>query len=415
MNIFEKEFAHHPRRDVCPRSIIRVKPLDEETESMEVTDEKKNTGKKYRGPESALYTAIYPSVCITKVFGLAPYDFKDDQMVPSNICLVFSIAFMTIYCYIMYIVYLRFTTLKRENPVFGVVETTKVIVNYMVAMYELISTIITRKAFIRIWNNLQNFDEKLSQLGYPRNETKTEIVCWAFLIGQTIVWTIVNQSGMYAFTETWLFNISYMCIYVGTAVSVYKFFGMVTFIGQRFCQLNQIARENLPPRVGYKSSTVSRKTVQDLHGELMSFGEALDSLYTWPLLFWLINLSVHSVSNLYFFIDWLILTPWTDTTWLLLSNVWSWLIAFIIQLLAVHISCDYATTEANSMGAILVEWDSRMIRRFPYDDTVRSSLHFLNRRLRFSAGGLFDVNLSLLCSIVGVLSSYLIILLQFPA
>lgn len=129
MNIFEKEFAHHPRRDVCPRSIIRVKPIDEETTSAEVTDEIiKKTGKKYRGPESALYTAIYPSVCITRVFGLAPYDFTDDQMVPSNICLLFSFAFMSIYCYIMYIVYLRFTTLKREKPVFGVVETTKVII-----------------------------------------------------------------------------------------------------------------------------------------------------------------------------------------------------------------------------------------------------------------------------------------------
>nr|XP_012152351.1 PREDICTED: putative gustatory receptor 28a isoform X2 [Megachile rotundata] len=370
MNIFEKEFAHHPRREVYSRSIIRVKPFDAESTSAKVTDEKKNAKKKYHGPESPLYTAIYPSVCITKVFGLAPYDFTDDQMV---------------------------------------------IVNYLVAMYELVATIVTRKSFIRIWNDLQNFDEKLNQLGYPRNETKTEIVCWVLLISQTIVWIVVNQSGMYAFDETWSFNISYMTIYIGTAVSVYKFFAMVTFLGQRFHQLNEIARENLPPQVGYHSSIVSRKTIQDLHGELMLYGEALDSLYTWPLLFWLINLSVHSVSSLYFFIDWMILSPWTNSTWLLLFNVWSWLLVFMIQLLVLHIGCDYTTTQANSMAAILVEWDARVIKRFPYDDTIRTSLHFLNRRLRFSAGGLFDVKLSLLSSIVGMLSTYLIILLQFPA
>ncbi|XP_003708225.2 uncharacterized protein LOC100881072 [Megachile rotundata] len=415
MNIFEKEFAHHPRREVYSRSIIRVKPFDAESTSAKVTDEKKNAKKKYHGPESPLYTAIYPSVCITKVFGLAPYDFTDDQTVPSNICLIFSFTFMTIYCYIIYVVYLRFTTLKREKLVFGVVETTKVIVNYLVAMYELVATIVTRKSFIRIWNDLQNFDEKLNQLGYPRNETKTEIVCWVLLISQTIVWIVVNQSGMYAFDETWSFNISYMTIYIGTAVSVYKFFAMVTFLGQRFHQLNEIARENLPPQVGYHSSIVSRKTIQDLHGELMLYGEALDSLYTWPLLFWLINLSVHSVSSLYFFIDWMILSPWTNSTWLLLFNVWSWLLVFMIQLLVLHIGCDYTTTQANSMAAILVEWDARVIKRFPYDDTIRTSLHFLNRRLRFSAGGLFDVKLSLLSSIVGMLSTYLIILLQFPA
>ncbi|XP_076160911.1 gustatory receptor for sugar taste 43a [Ptiloglossa arizonensis] len=315
----------------------------------------------------------------------------------------------------MYVVFLRFIITKREKSIVAAVETAKVIVNYLVAMYELVLTVFHQRTFLGIWNALQDYDERLERLGYPRKETKVEIWVWVLLVGQTIAWTVVNLSGMYAYEEAWLFNVSYMCTYVGTAVSVYKFVGMVSFVGQRFHQLNRIAKENLPPRVGYKSVTVSRKTIQDLHNELMSIAELLNLVCSWSLLFWLGNLCVHSVSNLYFIIDWLMLSPWSEIPWALVFNMWSWLVVYISQLLALHIACDYAITEANSMGAIVVEWDARVTKRFPNDDSVRTSLHFLNRRLRFSAGGLFDVNLPLLCSIVGVLSTYLIILLQFPA
>ncbi|XP_015435782.1 PREDICTED: gustatory receptor 68a-like [Dufourea novaeangliae] len=394
---------------------IQVKPFDVDIVYAELTALAKSRVKNYHGPDSALYSAIYPLVCVTRLFGLAPYDFTADRMTVSNVYLVFSLAFLAIYSYIMYIVFLRLVSLKRAKSILSVVETTKVIVNYMVAMYELVSCVFRREKFVRIWNALEDYDERIARLGYPRDETRTGIAAWALLIDQTVIWILVNQSGMYAFMETWFFNVSYMCTYVGTAVSVYKFVGMVSFVGQRFHQLNRITRDNLPARVGYKSTTLSRKTIQELHEELMSIAEGLGSLYSWSLLFWLGNLSVHSVSNLYFICDWMIVTLRTDIAFPLIVNMSIWLIGFITQLLMVNICCDYAITEANSMGGILVEWDARVIGRFPHDDSVRASLYLLTRRLQFSAGGLFDVNLPLLFSIVSQLSTYLIILLQFPA
>ncbi|XP_054007391.1 uncharacterized protein LOC128891697 isoform X4 [Hylaeus anthracinus] len=331
MALLERNTSVNPltRKDLVRNIKARVKPFDVETTFVELNAEKKNRGKKYRGPDSPLYSAIYPLVCIMKVFGLAPYDFAGDRMTVSNICLVLSLAFLVLYSYIIYMVYLRFIDTKRDKSIVAVVETVKVIVNYLVAMYELVSTVFSRRSFLRIWNALQDLDERLASLGYPLKETKTKIAVWALLVIQTVVWTIINLSGIYAYSEKWSFNVSYMCIYLGTTMSVYKFAGMTFFVGQRFHQLNRMARENLPPKIGYKSTTISRK--------------------------------------------------------------------------------------ANSMGAIVLEWDARVIKRFPHDDSVRTSLHFLNRRLRFNAGGLFDINLPLLCSIVGVLSTYLVILLQFPA
>ncbi|XP_003490866.3 uncharacterized protein LOC100746938 [Bombus impatiens] len=413
--LMEKELPRYPRKEVLPLSKTRVKPFDVESTLAEVTEARKCHARKYHGPDSVLYSAIYPIVSIMKALGLAPYDFTGDQLVPSNFYLLFSFVCMAIYSYCIRNVCIRFLAVKREKMILNVVETAKVLVNYLIAMYDLISVIFARKAFCRIWNALQDFDERLSQLGYPRKEVKTRIAAWVLLIVQIVVWTVINQSGMFAFNESWLFNMSYMCLYVTNASSVYKFFGMASFLGQRFHQLNQIARDNLPSRVGYKSTSVSRKTIQELHDELMVSGESLGSLYSWSLFFWLGNLSVHIISNLYLIIDWIIVTNAYSLPWPVIFNTSSWLSGYMGQLLALHLVCDYTITEANFMAVTLVEWDARVVERYPHKDTVRTTLHFLNRRLHFSAGGLFDVKLSLLCSIVGVMSTYLIILLEFPS
>ncbi|XP_050471877.1 uncharacterized protein LOC126864507 [Bombus huntii] len=413
--LMEKELPRYPRKEVLPLSKTRVKPFDVESTLSDVTEARKCHARKYHGPDSLLYSAIYPIVSIMKALGLAPYDFTGDQLVPSNFYLLFSFVCMGTYSYCIRNVCIRFLAVKREKMILNVVETAKVLVNYLIAMYDLISVIFARKAFCRIWNALQDFDERLSQLGYPRKEVKTRIAAWVLLIVQIVVWTVINQSGMFAFNESWLFNMSYMCLYVTNASSVYKFFGMASFLGQRFHQLNQIARDNLPSRVGYKSTSVSRKTIQELHDELMVSGESLGSLYSWSLFFWLGNLSVHIISNLYLIIDWIIVTNAYSLSWPVIFNTSSWLSGYMGQLLALHLVCDYTITEANFMAVTLVEWDARVVERYPHKDTVRTTLHFLNRRLHFSAGGLFDVKLSLLCSIVGVMSTYLIILLEFPS
>lgn len=126
MRMFQKEFAHCRRRQVVPLNKPRTTPFDVETTYAEVVREKKNHARKYHGPDSQLYSAIYPLVCIMKVFGLAPYDFRGDEIVPSNACLLISFAVMALYCYIMHIVYIRFISFKRKKAFLNVVETTKV-------------------------------------------------------------------------------------------------------------------------------------------------------------------------------------------------------------------------------------------------------------------------------------------------
>lgn len=136
----------------------------------------------------------------------------------------------------------------------------QVIINYSVVIYELGLTIFMRRSFTRTWNALQDYDEGVRQLGYPRKETRTMIVAWILTIVTTTVWTLVNRSGMYAFLESWSYNTGYMLSYVAASLALYKFVAMAYFLGQRFHHLNTIAIKNLPsPSSRERTTHVSRK------------------------------------------------------------------------------------------------------------------------------------------------------------
>lgn len=86
----------------------------------------------------------------------------------------------------------------------------------------------------------------------------------------------------------------------------------------------------------------------------MIFGESLGSLYSWSLFFWLGNLSIHIISNLYLIIDWIIATNGYNLSWPLIFNMSSWLVGYVGQLLALHIVCDYTITEVTSIASPIV-------------------------------------------------------------
>ncbi|XP_066586800.1 putative gustatory receptor 2a isoform X2 [Prorops nasuta] len=377
---------------------------------------KKKRLKRLRGPDSPLCTTLYPMICMMRIFGLAPYGYCEDRLVPYNYYLSFSLISASLYTYIIYVVYVRFNGLTRDKPLLGSTETVKVFSNYFVALFDIIHTITYRQRFVRIWNILQDFDENVRQLGYPGSEKNTKIWAWAIVAFHTLIWTLVNRMGMYAFGEKWIYNFSYMLIYLATFVSVYKFVGMVLLLGQRFKHLNSIAERNIPPRIvdNEAASILGIKTIENLHNDLMIAGEELALLYSWCLIFWLGNLSIHTVSNIFFIIDWLMPQAWENVTWSLIFCLNIWLVAFVSQLIALNFSCDYASTAANAIRPIMMEWQLQLSRHNK-DISPKTTLHFINRTLQFSAAGCFSVDLPLLRSIAALLSTYLVILLQFPA
>lgn len=86
---------------------------------------KKQQAKKLRGPDSPFFMSIWPMFYIMRVFGLTPYYFSQDRLVPSNIYLIFTAIAATLYTYIFYVVIRRTFAIERDEDNNGAVQATE--------------------------------------------------------------------------------------------------------------------------------------------------------------------------------------------------------------------------------------------------------------------------------------------------
>lgn len=80
---------------------------------------------KFRGEDSQLFQAISPAFYIIRVFGLGPYHFSGERLVPSNVHLIFSLIGLLFNSYVTIVVLIRFS-IKGNQPILGVTEQVKV-------------------------------------------------------------------------------------------------------------------------------------------------------------------------------------------------------------------------------------------------------------------------------------------------
>ncbi|XP_051158939.1 gustatory receptor for sugar taste 43a-like [Leptopilina boulardi] len=376
---------------------------------------KRQVNDKFYGPYSSLFEVVSPIFYIIRVLGLAPYRFCENRLVSSNAHLFFSFSAIFINTYVTIMTFLRFLNDDDKKIVLTTTERGKesVVSNYFTMMFDLTMTIMTRNQFVIIWNIIQDFDYKTNNLGFFQNEKKTKFYSWIILIGSFLIWLYINQTGMYAFMENFVQNFSYMYGYIGTGFSVFKFSGIVAILGQRFKHLNKITNDSSSSESTCASSSkVDQKVLEKLRSDLMKASEKLNSLYYWSLLLWLFNLSFHIISGIYFFIQWLKRDDGIVDL-IIYCCLGGWIISFIIQLILLHYACHFTCSEANRMGYILLNWRRWQSYHDPKRD-FESTIHLMNYKLNFSAGGCCYVNLPLLRKIAGLLTTYLIILLQLP-
>ncbi|XP_058803414.1 uncharacterized protein LOC131671187 isoform X2 [Phymastichus coffea] len=355
-----------------------------------------------RGSESPLYEAVSPALYVVRAFGLAPYRYPPGNRPPrlraSGPYCLYSLLWASLYSWIVVTALMRFGGLDRDKPVLGVTENGKLVLNYVTALAELVLTVGRRRQFARVWNGIQDFDESF-QLGRDglggRLLRLSRLWVWLSLVASAGVWTAINQLGMHAFDESYLQNVGYMLTYVGTYIATLKFVGMVFLLGQRFAYLNRLLAAQclvrpagLPPT---QRNHALAKKVETWYNNLLSTSEMLSELYSWSLFLFLLNLFCHAVSNMYFFTIWTIIDPSYLKNLKVVLCLFTWLVVYLLQLLLLHVSCHFTSVEH-----------------------FRSTLHYLNRRLKFTAAGCFDVNLPLLTTTFGHLTTYLVILLQIP-
>ncbi|CAG5090461.1 Similar to gustatory receptor 56, partial [Cotesia congregata] len=347
----------------------------------------------YSGSNSPLYTSICPIVYAARMFGLAPYEFKDNKLVPSDTYVSFTFFWFIVYTYFIWGYLEGFSSSKQnKKATLTYTESAKTVSNYIVAITDLIVCMVTRKQIAWIWNKIQDYDQAMRDLGHARTEKKACMLAW-FIIGFNIVlWAVINNLGMTAFDESFLYNASYLIVYVGAATAVTKFSGLVLILGQRFKQLNEIAKSNVyKTRWIHADPIIDDKLVDFLHSELTTIGNKLNYVYRWSLILWLGNLSFHSVCCSYFVMDWVLQgNIYPD----LINCLLAWFASTVTQLFLIDYSCHYTSSEANCMSYIMLGW-KRWLYTHDSKMDVETSVHLMNRQLHFSAGGCFHINLPL--------------------
>ncbi|KAF7989426.1 hypothetical protein HCN44_008100 [Aphidius gifuensis] len=289
---------------------------------------------KSSGHESTLYKSIHPLVIIFRSFGISPYEFNDrNKLVLSYKNMIYTFLFIIIYTLSIWSVCSKLTGVDRNGKsIFGNIEIVKALSNYIVVMIDIIMTLLTIKKFTKIYNMIQSYDEIINSMGYINNEKKTGILVWLIISFNIVIWLAINQAGMNAFDQSFVDNLIYMIIYVGSSVSVTKFSLIAWVLSTRFAHLNFIANENI----------IDGIFIERLYDVLMTSGEQLEFIYSWSLILWLGNLTLHIVSDLYFLSDGILEV---NISYSLMSCLLAWLSTFIWQIILLNWACHTASHE----------------------------------------------------------------------
>ncbi|KAK0094586.1 hypothetical protein PV326_010516 [Microctonus aethiopoides] len=342
----------HNTVNVMSSAELRKRPLTMQIRAFA----ERSKRKKYRGSESALYAATCPLIYVTRVFGLAPYKFDDNQiLVPSDINIIYSIIWLCVNTYLVYVSLLNIVLSPPvERHILQYTEMAKAVFNYGVVVFELVLCLCTRKQITKIWNGIQEYDEIIRELGYARKENKTCIWIWSIIAFSAVLWIAINQLGMYAFDQSWIDNVLYMILYVNSATGVVKFSGLVMLLGQRFNQLIDISQRNMLMTPSWLIGTpiINIKIIEHLHNDMMVIAENLNTVFSWSIMFWIGNLCLHSVSDIYFVMAWI---SDEHIYWKLINCLLAWILLFISQIILLCYSCHYTSSQlAASLTTYLV-------------------------------------------------------------
>ncbi|KAJ8680854.1 hypothetical protein QAD02_016641 [Eretmocerus hayati] len=279
--------------------------------------------------------------------------------------------------------------------------------NYVVLILGLVRSNMIREQFIQFWVEIQTFDEFLQLLiecdELPPTTIRSKSPTYKLMIIQfqqrlwgifgisVIGWTAVNVSGMYAFHETYLRNVSYMIPYVLTFTFALVFCGLAFSIDQRLDQLIDYASHGAVNKFKGPVDEINIEKIKTMLQQLVGACESLNEMYSWPLLFVLWNIFGHLTCNLYLIILRITqrIKEHNELGTVICHSCWSFM--FFLQLGLIHFLCNSISKKEYNLSE---QW--------------------ISYKVQITAADCFDVNLKTLVSTIGHLVTYLVILLQIP-
>ncbi|KAJ9593634.1 hypothetical protein L9F63_014812 [Diploptera punctata] len=310
---------------------------------------------------------------------------------------------------------------------------------HVACIVNLINNIVLRNNFPQIMCKLWNVDKILiprSGVSLYQKETFYSIKDIAVLsvFNIIIVIGVCWTSGVKSFTEILLVSVKHIPIFMNGIVFL-QFKTFVKKLNERLKLVKKIVtgntfyrQENLiKPKVSRtaihfiedaadtSAVTIVRQSedlqlMRDVYMDLFKTKALIVSTYAIPIVLQLLTTHISCVGILYWGIR--ALFSKTDHLIAILNFI---AVSYTLLLLTyVLLNCDNATEEAGKITRCIQEIIAK--RKFPNAvecDLMKFVSQMKDMTFEFKPCGLFTLNLSLLCSTVGVICNYVVILIQF--
>jgi hypothetical protein len=174
-------------------------------------------------------------------------------------------------------------------------------------------------------------------------------------------------------------------------------------------------RKAMPGILRKNSPVVVVNTYRKVRNELCEVTQLINSSYGFTVLILYASKFISLVSCLQYVIS---KVPELDTTqynqsMYEVTSLLFWITVCVATILAVTASCHFASSELHSSADIIHKLLlQRSIDSEASLELQQLSMHLLCNRVQFTACGFFPIDLSLLCTIIGAVTTYIIILYQ---
>ncbi|XP_044265397.1 putative gustatory receptor 28b [Tribolium madens] len=359
----------------------------------------------------------------SRIFGLVTFTPDQSNFRPSNRRIFFNIVF--IFIYLPIILYCIYITAFSED-LYMIYKTTNIIIlglNVVYVVTSLICAITKRDMFVEFLLKLVDFDTKIQtmniKVNYNKIHRKIMIPCLVRIGVLTVIISTLAIMANLNGDEMIVESMAYILLVMNSAVC-HQSIELVKMLKIRFVILNKQINNLIDYFQKNKISTVEMKSTNKqlntlnkicaLHHHLSKMIKLFNDTFGIVLLL-MFGVSFVVIVIMTFFFTGIIQAG--ELYFMTLLNPILSTITFIIDVVFV---CDvsYSTIEeANKAGELIhkIETEDHDIR----DEIEMFSLQIANEQVEFNAAGFFPINYTLVFSILGGVTTYIIILIQLAA
>ncbi|RLZ02228.1 Gustatory receptor 15 [Cephus cinctus] len=369
---------------------------------------------------------------LTKLFGFTPYSLEKIELPIQKYAVAYSLFCAGFYGFVIYQRSIE-VSLGDVDKLFVLMIIRTILAN--VALWnDILFGIFYRTKLVIAFQKIWRYDLE------TRTALDKRVVRYSWTVIFFIFFNDVCISFLTYFSETQkpgLVVVLYNMIYVPMSFSIFKFTLIVYAIQRRLQRLNKMVSAGMPTKnfvnfyllyifaigilfflTGMRSviaeinigcPRVSMKDVRWLHSCLISAIKDVNSLYQLPLFLWIVTLTFNITSRIYSIGQ-------NSASLLLILRECNMILFCTVLLITVITICHVTACEANKTGCIMFSPQLKFVQNRTstsgeVNEGISVGQYFLFHPIHFSAAaGIITIDLPLLLSIAGAMTTYLVIL-----